>query len=213
MAKKIEIYKSELCFWCKVFFFRPIRLSYVGISYQNRQNTHIWQTPEYVRNLPWSFFRLFLPQNVALSKFHCCLLSVFPQTCRTTFSNSATSKSDLHNLVDNVFDKNLNCLSTGLQGNWTKKILWVCRRTKKGEIIILSWCIFILLFVIFPKLNTLLVVFLFPLQGIYGYKWVHKLVMMYFSNKCCTSWSKDVFWGGEHLCGASKSWLHKFYFL
>ena len=28
---------------------------------------------------------------------------------------------------------------------------------KKGEIIILSWCIFILLFVIFPKLNTLVV--------------------------------------------------------
>lgn len=189
MAKKIEIYKSELCFWCKVFFFRPIRLSYVGISYQNRQNTHIWQTPEYVRNLPWSFFRLFLPQNVALSKFHCCLLSVFPQTCRTTFSNSATSKSDLHNLVDNVFDKNLNCLSTGLQGNWTKKILWVCRRTKKVKLIFF-------------------LVFLFPLLSIYGYICIHKFVMRYFSNKCCTSWSKDVFWGGEHLCGASKSWLN-----
>ena len=152
--KKIEIYKSELCFWCKVFFFRPIRLSYVGISYQNRQNTHIWQTPEYVRNLPWSFFRLFLPQNVALSKFHCCLLSVFPQTCRTTFSNSATSKSDLHNLVDNVFDKNLNCLSTGLQGNWTKKILWVCRRTTKKRWNYYSFLVYFYTFICnFPKIK------------------------------------------------------------
>ena len=40
----------------------------------------------------------------------CCfvknpLLSVFPQTCRATFSNSSTSKSDQHNLPsDNAFD-------------------------------------------------------------------------------------------------------------
>ena len=107
----VKICKSELWFRCKVFFFRPIRLSYVGISYQNRQIP----TFDKLRNMSkkcHGHFLLFSSfQNVALSKFHCCLFSVFPQTCRPTFSNFGTSKSDLHNLVDNVFDKNNNCLN------------------------------------------------------------------------------------------------------
>ena len=107
----VKICKSELCFRCKVFFFRPIRLSYVGISYQNRQIP----TFDKLRNMSekcHGHFLLFSSfQNVSLSKFHCCLFSVFPQTCRPTFSNFRTSKSDLHNLVDNVFDKNNNCLN------------------------------------------------------------------------------------------------------